>query len=148
MPSRLGDSVPFLLNRAMTRFSHLFARQVEEHGVTLPMWRVLAVLDEQGEMKLGRVARLTCIELSTLSRIAAGLEGRGLIRRWRCGSDARAVLAGLTVEGCGLVATIRPHADACEHTACSGMSAAELDTLRRLLGRLSDEPGASAVANQ
>lgn len=144
MPSRLGDSVPFLLNRAMTRFSNLFARHVEDHGISLAMWRVLAVLDDEGELKLGAVARLTCIELSTLSRIAAGLESRGLIRRRRCGSDARAVLAGLTDDGRGLAATIRPHAEACELAACDGMNATEMDVLRHLLGRLS---GAADVAN-
>lgn len=133
---QLGDYVPYLLNRAGVTLAHNFARELDSFGVTLPMWRVMAALLDEGEQRLGDLARLTCIELSTLSRIAATMDSKGLIRRRRSGQDARAVLVTLTEEGRRIVESIVPRALDYESTAVAGMSEEEVRTLKGLLQRL------------
>lgn len=152
MRFQLGEHVPHLLNRAVVELSHVFAREIERFGLSVPMWRVLAALLD-GERKLGDLARITSIELSTLSRIAAALDGRGLIRRRRSGTDARAVLAALTEDGRSLAESIVPLARDCESSAVAGMSEDEVRQLKFLLQRLygnvvgAGDEAAAIVAN-
>lgn len=96
----------------------------------------MAALLDEGEQRLGDLARVTAIELSTLSRIAAGMESKDLVLRRRSGQDARAVLITLTAKGRSIAEAIVPHALDYESTAIAGMSAEEVETLKELLQRL------------
>lgn len=136
MRFQLGDYVPYLLSRAGVSISHNLSRELDQFGITLPMWRVMAALLDEGEQRLGDLARLTAIELSTLSRIAAAMEAKGLVTRRRSGQDARAVLIGLTGEGRRTAESIVPRALDSESAAIAGMSDDEVRTLKGLLQRL------------
>ncbi|MEW5728007.1 MAG: MarR family transcriptional regulator [Pseudomonadota bacterium] len=136
MRFQLGDYVPYLLSRAGITLSHSFSRELDRFGVSLPMWRVMAALLDEGEQRLGDLAKLTAIELSTLSRIAASMEAKNLVSRRRSGQDARAVIVGLTDQGRRTAEAIVPHALDYESTAVAGMSAEEVETLKGLLQRL------------
>ena len=48
MPYRFTESVPYLLNRAGVSVAERFTRRLEDYAVTLPMYRVLAVLRQTG----------------------------------------------------------------------------------------------------
>ncbi|MBC7951723.1 MAG: MarR family transcriptional regulator [Rhodospirillaceae bacterium] len=136
MQFQLGDYVPYLLSRAGVSLATNFTRELDQFGITLPMWRVMAALLDEGEQRLGDLARLTAIELSTLSRITATMEVKELVTRRRSGQDARAVLIALTPEGRRKAEAIVPRALDCESTAVAGMSAEEVQTLKGLLHRL------------
>ncbi|MGE5545344.1 MAG: MarR family winged helix-turn-helix transcriptional regulator [Solirubrobacterales bacterium] len=136
MRFQLGDYVPYLLSRAGITLSHNFSRDLDRFGISLPMWRVMAALLDDGEMRLGDLARVTAIELSTLSRIAASMDSRGMVSRRRSGQDARAVLVGLTPAGREMAEAIVPHALSYESAAIAGMSQEEVETLKGLLQRL------------
>jgi DNA-binding MarR family transcriptional regulator len=136
MRFQLGDYVPYLLSRAGVSLAHNFSRELDEFGISFPMWRVMAALLDEGEQRLGDLARLTAIELSTLSRIAASMEAKNLVTRRRSGQDARAVLIGLTGDGRRTAETIVPRALDSESAAVAGMSDDEVRTLKQLLQRL------------
>nr|WP_277395016.1 MarR family winged helix-turn-helix transcriptional regulator [Magnetospirillum aberrantis] len=102
----------------------------------MPMWRVMAALLDEGEQRLGDLARLTAIELSTLSRIAAAMEARNLVTRRRSGQDARAVIIALTPEGRAKTESIVPRAMDWESMAVAGMTEDEVRVLKGLLQRL------------
>lgn len=136
MRFQLGDYVPYLLSRAGVSLAHNFSRDLDQFGISLPMWRVMAALLDEGEQRLGDLARLTAIELSTLSRIAASMETKGLVTRRRSGQDARAVLVGLTMDGRRTAESIVPRALDWESAAIAGMSDEEVRTLKGLLQRL------------
>lgn len=136
MRFQLVDYVPYLLNRAGVSLSNTCGRELERFGITWPMWRVLSALWDEGEQRLGDLARLTAIELSTLSRIAAAMEKTGLISRRRSGEDARAVLVALSGEGRRMTEAIMPRALTWESAATAGMSDEEVRTLKGLLQRL------------
>lgn len=130
---QLGDYVPYLLNRAGVSMANTLSRELDRFGITLPMWRVMAALLDEGEQRLGDLARLTAIELSTLSRIAAAMEGKGVVTRRRSGQDARAVLIALTPDGRAKAESIVPLALDLENTAVAGMSGEEIRILKGLL---------------
>ena len=136
MQFRLGDYVPYLLSRAGVSLANNVSRELDQFGVSLPMWRVMAALLDEGEQRLGDLARLTAIELSTLSRIAAAMEARNLVTRRRSGQDARAVLIALTPEGRRKTESIVPRALDWENMAVAGMSEEEICILKGLLHRL------------
>ena len=54
--------------RLVAAFSH----EAEKFGLSVPMWRVLAVLAEDGEQRQIDVAQRTSIDASTLSRLMCG----------------------------------------------------------------------------
>lgn len=148
MRFQLGDYVPYLLSRAGITLSHNFSRELDRFGVTLPMWRVMSALLDEGEQRLGDLARITAIELSTLSRIAAAMEAKQLVTRRRSGQDARAVLIALSGEGRHIAEAIVPHALDYETSAVAGMSEEEVQTLKGLLQRLYGNLAGEAVATR
>jgi DNA-binding MarR family transcriptional regulator len=87
-------------------------------------------------MRLGELAQLTSIEISTLSRTVATLHRRGLVLRDRSDPDARAVRVALTARGRETTLRIIPLALRCEATALAGFAPEEAEQLRRLLRRL------------
>jgi len=89
-------------HRLLTR--QLDAQLEAEHGLTLSGLELLgrlAAADER-RLRLSTLASETGLSLSRVSRIADGLERRGLLRRRPCPADARAVNAHLTAEGLNL----------------------------------------------
>jgi len=133
---QLGDYVPYLVNRAGVSISNTFSRELDRFGITLPMWRVMSALLDEGEQRLGDLSRITAIELSTLSRITAAMDRAGLVNRRRSGEDARAVLITLSKEGRRMAEAIVPKALQWESAAIAGMSEDEVKTLKGLLQRI------------
>ena len=132
----LDDYLPYLLNRAGSRIADAFSAVVRGYGITLPMWRVLAALHQKDGERVGRIAELTAIEVSTLSRLLDGMEARGLVVRRRSADDARTVTVQRTAAGRDLTQTIIPLAQHYEAVALKGFSAREAAQLKRMLRRL------------
>jgi len=135
---RLADYLPYLLNRIGPPLEDGFAAPLAAAGVSLQMWRVLAVLHEYGDQSVGDLSALTSIRLSTLSRLVGRMARRGLVARRRDGGDARAVIVGLRKAGAATAERLIPDALAYERRLTSGLTAAEIATLKRLLVRVYD----------
>lgn len=100
--------------------------------------RILRVLCEQGQMSQRKLQEVLHIQPSSMSEIAAKLEGRGLIARDRDGADKRKILLSVTEEGRAWVA--RRDDDAIRQQRAelfSSLSQEEQKTLRTLLEKLS-----------
>lgn len=149
----LQDFLPYLLNRAGMRIGVMFSRDIEQHGVTLPMWRVLLELWHKGDHRLGELSERTSIDLSTLSRLLVTMQRKRLVVRRRSGLDRRALSLTLTEKGVELVERIAPHALYYEKLAMQSLSEAEIAQLKNLLRTVFDnlEPAAreqSAAAKE
>lgn len=129
----LQDFLPYLLNRAGLRVGTMFSRDIEPHGVTLPMWRVMIELWRNGDHRLGELAERTSIDLSTLSRLLVVMQRNHLIVRRRSGLDGRALSLTLTERGLELTEKIVPLAVHYEGVAMRGMSDADVKWLKQLL---------------
>jgi DNA-binding MarR family transcriptional regulator len=134
---RLSNSLPYLLARLGVRMGELFVRVVRKEGLTLPMYRVLAALAEQGRpLRLGELAALTSVEMSTLSRLVADMHRDGIVSRERPQNDQRSLQVALTPHGAALAARFMPVAAHYERVATGNMSAKDAATLKATLVQL------------
>jgi DNA-binding MarR family transcriptional regulator len=134
----LDDYVPYLLNRAGARIAASFTDEVRPLGITLPMWRVLAALNERDGQSVGELSGRTSIEYSTLSRVLDGLQRRGLVGRRRTQQDGRVVNLHLTPAGRAMTRRVMPIAEYHEQVLIADMSESDVATLKRLLRALYD----------
>jgi DNA-binding MarR family transcriptional regulator len=133
----LRNALPFVLNRTGIRMAGLFeARELGQHDVTLPMCRVLATLDAHDDQRLGDLAVLTDMEVSTLSRLIGTMQSRRLVSRRRSGKDARAVRIRATDQGKALAHKLIAAAAQYEAAVTKRLPPRQLQELRRLLAQL------------
>ncbi|EME68497.1 MarR family transcriptional regulator [Paramagnetospirillum caucaseum] len=132
----LNRFLPYHLNRTGVRLAAAFSKELERFNLTLPMWRVLAVLWHHGELKVSDIIVDTTIEQSTLSRLLVTMEERDLITRERSKLDARTVVVNLTPSGRKVTKTLIPWALKFERTAFKDFSQEEIDTLYAMLTRI------------
>src|SRR5260221_2386244 len=105
---RLTNSLPYVLNRVGVQMGELFSRRIKGFGVTLPMYRVMAALWEKKDQRLGDLAAMTSIEISTLSRLVGEMKRRGLVSRSRLKDNGRTVAINLAPKGRALVEELIP----------------------------------------
>ena len=132
----LDDYLPFRLSVASNGVSRLIARAYEDRfGLTIPQWRLMAVLAEGGLTQQQVVSR-TVMDKVTVSRAARELVARSLLARDTNIGDGRSHLLAMTAMGRGLHAEIAPLAKAYEAALLTGLAPSEVATLKRLLMRL------------
>ena len=132
----LVEFVPFLLNRAGSRVAMSFSQMLQSHDLTLPMWRVLAVVHQKEGVRAGELASATSLEPSAVSRILGALTKRGLLRREHESDDARVVSVHLTADGGRLIEQIIPHAIRHEDVTLADFTEHEVAHLKDMLRRL------------
>jgi MarR family transcriptional regulator, organic hydroperoxide resistance regulator len=132
----LARFLPYHINRTGVRLVTAFGNELERFDLTVPMWRVLAVLWQYGELKVTDLIADTTIEQSTLSRLLVEMEKRGLLTRRRDEEDGRAVLVKLTPAGRKLTKTLIPLALRDERVALRGFTPEEVGQLYGMLGRI------------
>jgi MarR family transcriptional regulator, organic hydroperoxide resistance regulator len=134
---RLSNSLPYLLARLGVRMGELFVRVARDEGLTLPMYRVLAALTEQGRpVRLGELAALTSAEMSTLSRLVADMHRDGIVSRERPQNDQRSLQVALTPRGAALASRFMPVAAHYENVATGNMTARDAAALKATLVQL------------
>lgn len=134
---KLDAYLPYRLSVASNAVSRLIARAYEDRfGLTIPQWRLVCVLAEDGGMTQGGIVARTGMDKVTVSRAAQGLIQRRLIGRSDHHADGRSHVLALTTEGARLHAEIAPLALAYEAAMISGLTPDEVALLKRLLSRL------------
>jgi MarR family transcriptional regulator, organic hydroperoxide resistance regulator len=133
----LGDYVPYLANRVGNIIAEQFgAEALARHGLSIAMWRVMAVLAANGSQRQTDLAELTSIDSSTLSRMVTRLVRMRLVTRTRSTKSNREVAVELSPKGATLVAELIPIARDYETIAIAGLSRDELDVLKNCLRRI------------
>ena len=133
----LADYLPYLVNRVGTIVADQFgAEALAPHGLSIAMWRVMAVLASAGQQRQIDLADLTSIDASTLSRLVTRLTRLNLATRTRSASSNREVAIKLSAKGDALVGRLIPIAKAYEATAIAGLPPQELAVLKRCLRRV------------
>lgn len=135
---RSDDAPAWLIQRASRTLRVLFLRLMESRasGVTPEMWLILSRLYARDGQYQTQIADGTFRDRPNTSRILAGLESRGYIRRERDDEDMRRVRIYLTDEGTQFVQDIAPVAARTRDTLYEGLSEEELRVLRRALRRI------------
>lgn len=138
----LDNYLPYRLSVASNAVSGLIARAYEDRfGLTVPQWRLICVLAEDGALTQVQIVARTVMDKVTVSRAAQGLVRRHLVARSENAADGRSHVLALTPEGRRLYGDIAPLALAYEAALIAGLSPEEVKLLRRLLGRLQAAAG-------
>lgn len=133
------NTLPFLLNRTGARTAELFVeRELGRHDVSLSMYRVLATLVHADDQRLGDLAALADMEVSTLSRLIGTLQTRRLVSRRRSGKDARAVRIRLSDHGRALATKLIAAATNYETVMTRNLGPRQVQELKRVLAQIDD----------
>lgn len=142
---KLDDYLPYRLSVASNAVSRLIARAYEDRfGLTVPQWRLICVLAEDGAMNQSAIVGRTGMDKVTVSRAAQGLAKRRLVERSENDRDGRSHVVALSAEGRRLHGEIAPLALAYEAALISGLAPQEVALLKRLLLRLQGAAGVLA----
>ncbi|WP_019937139.1 MarR family winged helix-turn-helix transcriptional regulator [Bordetella sp. FB-8] len=125
--------LPYLINRTATQINRRLFDILDQNGLTMTHWRVLAFLSGQDGLSIGELAQATMTEQSTLSRSLRTLEGRGYVRRLGGSTDTRTVHVYLEPLGRRTFESMLEPALALEAIYMKGISERDRQTLRRLL---------------
>src|SRR5262249_62319158 len=100
---RLDAYLPYRLSVASNAVSGLIARAYQDRfGLTVPQWRLICVLSEDGGLTQGQIVARTVMDKVTGSRAAQGLLKRHLVLRSDHHADDRSHVLALTQAGARL----------------------------------------------
>jgi DNA-binding MarR family transcriptional regulator len=134
---RLAAFVPYRLSIATNTVSEVIAGAYRAlFGLTIPEWRLIAVLAEQGSGTQFDLGAATRMDKVTVSRAAIALVARGLMRRSPNPHDRRSHIVALTAEGKALYDQVAPKALALEDAILADFSPDEVAILIAMLQRL------------
>ncbi len=133
----LANYLPYLVNRVGVAIVEGFgSEQLKRQGLTIYMWRVLAVLADGEERRQVDLSEMTSIDPPTVSRLVTRLAGMKLVTRTRSVTSNREVGVALTSKGAATVRRLIPSALGWEDRATVGMSAREVAAVKRSLARM------------
>ncbi|MBV9991975.1 MAG: winged helix-turn-helix transcriptional regulator [Alphaproteobacteria bacterium] len=133
----LDGFVPYRLSVLSNRVSGAIARHYsEEFGLTIPEWRVMAVLGGTSELAAREVANRTAMDKVQVSRAVAGLMRAGRVARGGDAHDGRVTRLSLTPQGRAIYDRIVPLALHLEELFLSALSAEERRVFDRLMTKL------------
>lgn len=133
----LEEFLPYRLSVLSNRVSRAIARRYAKvFDLTIPEWRVIAVLGRRPNITATEVAEATEMDKVAVSRAVTRLVAARRIAARADREDARRQLLSLTREGESLHARIAPIALESEERLLSVLDARERQQLHRLIERL------------
>jgi DNA-binding MarR family transcriptional regulator len=136
---RLEEFLPFRLAVASESVSRVIARQyLGQSGLGMPEWRLLAAVGRFGVLSPTAAGERTSMDKVKVSRAAASLVARGLLRQSQDPDDGRGRLLRLTRKGASIYAGIKPMAEEVETALAAGLSRTEWNALQKGLAKLVD----------
>ncbi len=133
----LEDFLPYRLSILSNRVSRaIAARYADAFGLTIPEWRIIAVLGRRPGLTAKEVAEATEMDKVAVSRAVAKLTTTRRISARSDTADARKQFLSLTNQGEALHARIAPLALATEQQLLSALNSQERAHLDKLLDSL------------
>jgi DNA-binding MarR family transcriptional regulator len=135
---KLEDHLFFYFSQILARRTRAINAGLRPYRLDYPRWRVLAVLQEHSGATMGRLADLTSVDRTTLTRTLGLMEKAGLVTRRERESDRRSLTISLTAKGRRMFARVLPLTLTETDRALTGFSSEEIGTLRDRLKRMAD----------
>ncbi len=133
----LEDFLPYRLSVVSHTISTTIAKVYEKRfGVSIPEWRVIAILGRFPGLSAVEVADRTMLDKVAVSRAVTKLIRNGRIDRQFADADRRRSILNLSEEGKQVHDEIAPLALEFEHDLLQGMSAEDYDTFNAVIERL------------
>ena len=141
-PSALAEFLPYQMSITSNAVSGRIALEYRQRfGLSVPEWRIMAVLGDAGPRTQRELTRLTLMDKVAVNRACKVLEERELASRRPNAQDGRSHLLELTESGTAMRNQIMPLALEMERRLFAALSADEVAQFRSLLGRLRDAVG-------
>ena len=135
----LEDFLPYRLSILSNRVSRaIAARYAKTFDLTIPEWRIIAVLGRRPGLTAKEVAEATEMDKVAVSRAVAKLAQSKRVVARADREDARRQSLSLTAQGESVHARIAPIALESEQRLLAAFDAREREQLDTLLGRLLD----------
>jgi len=129
LPYRLS----VLSNRLSAAISESYSRR---YGLSIPEWRVIAVLALESGLSAAEVAERTAMDKVAVSRAVRRLLSTGRVQRETAAGDRRRSMLELTPEGRRIYHRVTPALRRYEAELLAGLSATEQRQLDAILRRL------------
>jgi len=131
----IDNSLPYLLTLAAETASNDLNQQLSRRGVSVPVWRVLAVLFERPSETVTNLSKRCLLQQPTMSKLLDRMIRDRLILRRPDHLDRRVVRVSLTIEGRTLAMALVEIAGQHEAALLAGLPRADVikDGLRRLI---------------
>ncbi len=134
---RLEDFLPYRLSVAADTVTRIITRQhLAQSGLGMSEWRLLAAVGRFSVLSPTTAGVRTSMDKVKVSRAAAGLVARGLLRQSQDPNDGRGRLLRLTRKGTTVYASIAPTSEKIEALLAEGLNKSEWTALNRALGKL------------
>ena len=130
----LDNHLPYLVNRVGAKVAAIYTEEtLVRERLSVEMWRVLAALAHEGNLRQVDLSTRTSLDTSTMSRIVGRLVHMGLVTRSRSKTSSREVVVALSPQGDALVTRLIPIALDLEGSAIAGIPAKDVQVLKRTL---------------
>lgn len=135
--------LPYRLSVLSNTVSAKIAAHYEKRfGLSIPQWRVIAVLGRFPGLSQNDVAERTAMDKVQVSRAVTALVRAGRVRRVRDESDGRVARLELAPAGHGIFNEVVPFARALEERLLEGLGGSDLASLDAMLKRLTQAAAA------
>ncbi|MBO6784896.1 MAG: winged helix-turn-helix transcriptional regulator [Alphaproteobacteria bacterium] len=133
----LEHFLPYRLSVLTNRVSAALAREYQStFGLSVPEWRVMAVLGRFGPAAATRICERTAMDKVTVSRATKSMQSRDLMTARIDADDRRRTIFALTRAGQRIHDEIVPFALAHEAELLAALEPSEVEQLDRLLTKL------------
>ena len=134
----LESHVFFLFTQIFGRRNRQLAEALRPLAISIPQWRVLAVLHEFPDITMMRLSDLATVDRTTLTRALDNMVERRLVERRSDAADRRSIRLRLTASGLDAFFRVLPHVVGQNERAMAGFAKPELAALRAMLHRMVD----------
>jgi DNA-binding MarR family transcriptional regulator len=136
---RLDAFIPYLLSVTSNVVSDAIASTYQAlFGLTIPEWRLIAVIGEDDGITQQQVGRRTQMDKVTVSRATIALADRGLVERKPHASDRRSQSLHLTRTGHDLYNQVAPKALELERRIFASFDPEDVAAFSAMLKRVQD----------
>ena len=136
----LSEFLPYQLSITSNAVSGRIALEYRQRfGLSVPEWRVMAVLGDAGPLTQRDLTRLTLMDKVAVNRACKVLEERGLASRQPNAHDGRSHLLELTETGLRMRDEIMPRALEMDRRLFASFAPEEVAQFRSLLDRVRGE---------
>lgn len=133
-----GLSVGYLMGRARASLLSGLDAELAPFGLNAMQYAVLKQLAEGSARTAADLCRYMYYDTGSMTRVLDRLEEKGLLRRERCREDRRVVFLRVAAAGRAQLPRLRAAGTRVLDDHLRGFSPAEVEALKRLLGRMID----------
>jgi MarR family transcriptional regulator, lower aerobic nicotinate degradation pathway regulator len=142
--SEITEMPGHLLRRCQQIAVSIFMQECA--GVTPLQYVALSALDHLGELDQNRLGGLVALDRTTIGKVVAKLEERGLVARRRSTTDRRFNAITCTPKGRALLAQVRPAVEAAQARILAPLAPAEQARFLGYLKRVAEGNNAHSRA--